>query len=272
MTWLVLDVTNLAHRSFHVLGDLSHEGIKTGVLFGVLRDVLQLQRTFATDRIAWCFDLGESKRKQLYPSYKQHRQAQLAPDKKKALIELRHQIWRLRKEWLPKLGQTTIFVLDGFEADDLIASIVKSNLDESFVLVSSDHDLRQLLDGERIRIWSPTVKEIYTEANFRQDYCGLSPNRYAEIKSLAGCKSDGIAGVQGIGERTAAKFLVGKTISPLVQRRIADSLELRKHNLRLTALPFEGTPRIELTECSWDKAKWRALTDELNMKSLTGAV
>ncbi|MBU1079257.1 MAG: hypothetical protein KKB59_02090, partial [Spirochaetes bacterium] len=64
--WLLLDVSALAYRAlFSIGGDLSHRGVKTGVVFGVFRAVLELMELHDTHRTVWCFDRGCGKRLEL---------------------------------------------------------------------------------------------------------------------------------------------------------------------------------------------------------------
>src|SRR5262245_23520886 len=109
--WLVLDCDYLCHRAFHAMGRLSHEGSLTGVVYGFLRDVKNLQEQFDSSRLVFCFDCRKSLRNELYPDYKRGRQvAAPKPIESKILglddldeetqrrIELRRQIKNLRKE------------------------------------------------------------------------------------------------------------------------------------------------------------------------------
>lgn len=71
---LLLDVNYLCHRAYHTTGHLEFEGIVTGVLYGVLRDIRTLQENLQGEPV-FCFDKGPSKRKLTLPTYKGSRQA-----------------------------------------------------------------------------------------------------------------------------------------------------------------------------------------------------
>src|SRR5574339_705980 len=70
-TWLLIDVSNLCWKAWYTTGDLTHQGVGTGVLFGFLRMLKSLQQGYGTQRCVFCFDLPPYKRKLLYPGYKQ---------------------------------------------------------------------------------------------------------------------------------------------------------------------------------------------------------
>ena len=136
------------------------------------------------------------------------------------------------------------------------------------VVVSSDTDLYQLL-STRVSIWKPHKKEIYTSKDFSRDYYNLDPIQWVQVKALAGCTSDAIPGIPGVGEVTAGKFLRGllKPASKAYQS-IERFQSVWQNNLPLVRLPFEGTmiPKIQTDEVSPDK--WRNLAQRLGMKSL----
>lgn len=94
--------------------------------------------------------------------------------------------------------------LDGFEADDVIASICQNHPDELKVVFTNDRDLRQLLGSNVVIYQAPGF--FYTADIFRTDY-GFNPEHFVYYKALIGDKSDGISGVTGWGPVKAKKHI-----------------------------------------------------------------
>lgn len=264
-TWLAFDVSYLAHKAETTTGALSYKGQPTGVLFGVLRDILSYRGMFGTNSLAFCFDSSFSLRRQRFPFYKSSRTS--SPD-----TSLAWQVSLLRDEVLPKIGFKNIFSWDGYEADDILACVASAVLcspDDRAVIVSEDKDLYQLLSDGRIWMWKPRGKRAYTEENLRSDF-GVSPKDWPDVKAIAGCPTDDIPGVRGVGERTAAKYL-GERLkySSKAYQSIENCGPLRERNRILVGLPYEGCPPCFLrSDDGVTKDSWRFVLGALGMKSL----
>lgn len=261
-TWIVVDGDNIAARSFFTTG-----GLDDGVMFGFFRALVAFQDRFASDDIVICWDRRSKMRQSLYPPYKANRGQNRTPEEQEAHRNLRRQKTQLREEHLTRLGYRNVFHADGFEADDCIASVIK-NLPEqdSAVVVSSDHDLYQLIN-HRVCCYNPIKKETLTLQGFKKQY-GISPGLWIDVKAMAGCSSDNIEGIAGVGEKTACKFLSRK-LKPdsKLYQKIAGS-PIWQRNLELVRLPFPGCPTFELRDNRVTAEKWWKLMDELGMLSL----
>ena len=97
--------------------------------------------------------------------------------------------------------------LEGFEADDLIATLATAGAAQGtdVFICSSDKDCRQLLD-ERIRLYNLRKREIFDAASLLKDW-GVKPEQVVDFQMLVGDSVDNVPGVAGIGEKTAAKLL-----------------------------------------------------------------
>lgn len=269
--WLFFDSNYLCWRAFHSTGELSYKSIPTGILFGYLKALIDIQGLFTTTKVAHCFDRGQSKRKEIYPEYKGTRarnRDDLTEEQKTAFRSVRNQIIRLRKEHLPEIGCKNIFSYSGYEADDIIATLCQT-LPEGHegVIISSDQDLFQLL-SPRIRMYSPKTKQIITENSFRQEW-GIEPKQWVMVKALAGCSSDNVKGIKGVGEKTAVKHLRKELkTSSKTYSKILDEYSTAEKNLPLVTLPFPGCKQFILVEDTIDKIGWEALTDRFGLKSI----
>ena len=269
-TFLIVDVSFIAYRNFYAMGDLSHEGAKTGVPFGVFRDILSFQDTHQTDKIIFCFDGGYSVRSAIYPEYKLRREPKEVDEE---LIEAKGEVARqlrlLRTKYLPKIGFRNILWQLGYEADDLIAEVCRwIKPDDVGVMVSSDQDLYQLLDGDRIILWNPRTHTPTTEASFRREW-GIGPECWATVKSIAGCSSDSVPGVNGVGEKTAIKFLKGELNRDGKKfTDIVHNSALRERNLKLVTLPFPGVDPFRHQKDRVTVERWEWVLNKLGVKSL----
>ena len=265
-TWLLLDCHNLAWRAFHSVGDLEQ-----GVVFGFLKDLQVLLQTLAPGRPVFCFDYGKSLRYDHIPQYKSSRKKQLLKltAREKAMREdASKQIELLRTSILSALGFRNVCFQKRYEADDVIASLCLAlPKREQAVIVSSDKDLYQLL-AHNVRIYNAHASRYVTADTFRAEY-GIAPSQWADVKALAGCRTDDIPGIDGIGDKTAAKFLAGRLKSSSVAYgKIIRNNQKWRSNLPLVQLPMDGVIPIELQRDVVTADRWATVARGLDMPSL----
>lgn len=205
---LLIDSHYLGFQALYCrgLGGLSHSDVATGVLFGFLGRILHLGGFFQTNDIVFCWDSPKSYRKRKFSWYKEHRQAKTAEEQAK-LNNLYIQLNLLRDTILPRIGFANQIIQTGCECDDLIAKIVEK-AESDYVIISADEDLFQLLRGN-VRMYNPSKHKMMTAGRFEENF-GLPPWRWAEVKSIAGCPTDRVPGVGGVGTPTAIQFLKGE--------------------------------------------------------------
>jgi len=270
---LLIDSNFLCHRAFHSTGELSYQGVSSGVIYGFLRSILTLEELFGTScQFVFCWDFGPPIRKKNLSSYKSTREkknALMSPEEKVARQALAEQVEKLRGEYLFDLGYKNVICQNHYEADDLIASVAKSTKSD-VIAVSADKDLYQILEGTRVTIYNPTSKMMMTEKKFREEYHDLAPSEWWKVKALAGCGSDDVPGIDGVGDATAAKYLMGK-VNP--SHKIHAKFDNAKHyllkNELLTKLPYPGCRTFKLFDDRVDYPAWEKLVTKLGMQSLT---
>jgi|LAHR01.1.fsa_nt_gb DNA polymerase I len=243
MITLIIDSSYLCYSSMYSIRDLSSKDQQTGVLFGFLNTILSLSKRFKTNDFVFCFDSKRSVRKRIYPDYKENRK-DYEPEIQRLIEVMRPQRELLQKEILPSIGFSNILMQSGYEADDIIAHLV-IGFREDFVVVSRDSDLYQLLDY--CRIYDIPTKTFLTKDSFKLTR-GLTPKQWIQIKAIAGCPSDNIKGIDGFGEITARKYILGfmKETDKKYQRIFQhENMEKIQLNLRLVSLPMEGSLPIE---------------------------
>lgn len=269
--FLIIDSNYLCHRAANTTGHLTHEGKPTGIAFGMFKTIAQLRDKFETDNLIFCWDYGRNKRIKIDPAYKSKRRKECPTDDELLLKNiLEQQMTQLRTEFIPQLGFNSLWAA-GFEADDIIANICQRTPKGSqSIIVSSDGDLFQLLDADRVVYYRINKGVIYTEADLLAEYC-VFPMQWQDVKAIAGCTSDNVKGVAGVAEKTAAKYLNG-SLRPQSKAFIAitKAADLWEHNLSLVSLPLPGTPSLKIKKTKYNNDQWHTLCGKLGFTSLGG--
>lgn len=266
---LVLDCNYLLWRAHHSTGHLSHGEEATGAVFGFFKAVETLKTRFGTDRLIFCFDHGKSLRKQEFPWYKNKPQKLNADDLRQD-EEVRRQIEKLKADYLPGLGYANVLYQKGYEADDVIFSVVRAYLDRKFVVVSGDRDLYQALNpNARVSIYHPREDRTVTYDSFVRQY-GIQPKTWPKVKAVGGCVSDRVPGMAGVAEKTALMYARG-LCTPHKAKAIdkwCATDQLYKDCLKVVTLPYPGTRKFAIDEDAFDRSAWDRLCDTLGFKSL----
>lgn len=200
-TLIIIDANSLIHRAFHALPPLTHKGQPTGAVYGFLLTLFKAIKDVKATHIVACFDTpARTFRDDIFKEYKSQR-----PSTHQDIISQIHVV----KEVL-KAFSVPIFEKDGFEADDLIATLATKAKGEAKVfIVSGDLDNLQLVD-QMVRVYTlgKGVKDsiVYDETRVQERF-GVIPRQMNDFKALTGDVSDNIPGVPGIGKTTAASLV-----------------------------------------------------------------
>lgn len=273
-TLLVIDCNNLAHRARHVIGELAFKGESTGVIFGFLKQLFHITKEIRPTHFVFAWDSRQSFRKQIYKEYKANRIT--APEDKEALEDAFRQFELLKKQILPSLGFTNIYEFHGYEADDIVASAVKQARGnfQQIIIVSSDSDLLQCLSPS-VSIYTPTSKSFYTQKDFETDK-DISVSQWASVKAIAGCSSDNVPGIKGVGEKTAILYLNGllsdqsKKYKEIVSWKYTEDgniSEEYRRNMRLVRLPFKNIPELKIEKHTFDLQGFKKMCRQYGFKS-----
>lgn len=269
---VVVDTHYLCWRAFYALGSrMSVDDIQTGVLFGVFTDILDLISLWGSHRLVFCFDSAESERKKIYPGYKGSRKKpEPDPEVARQKKQLRDQVQRLQESILPQLGFYDVFSYSGFESDDIIARIVQTNrkLENCITIISADQDLYQLL-RKNVVMYNPRTKSVMTRNSFMREY-QILPSAWSMVKAIAGCHTDSVPGIVGVGEVTAIRYLRGTLRPGKTMASIAGNRDLITRNLSLVKLPFLNTPTPLLVGSRPTAQRWDRVMIDWKMRSLVG--
>jgi DNA polymerase-1 len=186
-----------------------------GGVTGFLRSIAAVIRKHKPTRCVIVFDGkgGSVRRKRMYPNYKANRANKTAFNRYKEFASLEDEQQSMKRqfgrmiEYLQCLPITTL-AIDNIEADDAIAYIANEIFTEQenkVTIVSTDRDFLQLVNN-RISVWSPIKKKMYTPNIMREEF-GIDAKNYLLYRALTGDKSDNIPGVNGVGLKTMIKRL-----------------------------------------------------------------
>ncbi len=253
---IIIDSNYLCYISkFSLSQGLTYRGNRTEIIYGFLKNIISLSKKFETNKFVFCWDSKHSKRKNIFPEYKSKRHSDKTEEEKELDIIAYTQFDQLKNYVLLELGFSNIFHFAGYESDDLIASIVIDNPNSNNIIVSSDEDLFQLLDY--CSIYNFSKKTVMNKNLFMRTY-GIEPKQWAEVKCIAGCSSDNVPGVKGVGEKTAIKYIQGtlKSSSKVFNSIKTRSLDEETLTRKLVTLPFPGTKRVKIENDNLSETKF----------------
>jgi 5'-3' exonuclease len=213
---LIVDFLNTFMRNFTGSPAMNDNGEHVGGMTASLQSIGNAIRLTGATRCIIVSDGegGSSRRRKVYPDYKMKRRVQSLHVNRTYEFQNEVEEYASMKRQSVRLLQyithmPVIFVcIDNTEADDIIAYIAKEVYNKEnnrITIMSSDKDFLQLVDN-RIQVWSPTKKKLYTESLVRDEY-GISSENFLFYRMLDGDTSDNIPGVQGTGLKTIQKYL-----------------------------------------------------------------
>jgi len=266
MNLLLLDCNSVSYVAFYAISkELTHNNIRTDVIYGFMSMSLQLMNEFPDHIPVFCWDHGYGKRKVMFPGYKLKRDL-LPPAELKKREAFKAELEKIKFKYLPEMEVKNNFFADGYEADDIIASISKSlGPRDSAVIVSGDQDLYQLLN-DKVTIFCPRYRTLMTKPKFLIKY-GLPVSQWAFYKSLAGCTSDCIPGCPGIGPKKAIQFINDELTNPAAIENFMKT-DVYKLYKQLTTIPLDGCPKFLPAPENINGRAWGKLAQRLGMKSL----
>jgi 5'-3' exonuclease len=212
---MLLDTASLYFRAFYGVPDTvrSADGTPVNAVRGLLDIIAKLVTTYEPTHLVACWDddWRPQWRVDLIPSYKAHRVVEVVaagPDVEEVPDPLETQVPVIR-EALATLGIATVGAAE-HEADDVIGTLA-TRATQPVDIVTGDRDLFQLVDDARdVRVIytarGMSNLEVVTDAVVVAKY-GVHAAQYADFATMRGDASDGLPGVKGVGEKTAASLL-----------------------------------------------------------------
>jgi DNA polymerase-1 len=278
-TLALIDGNSIAYRAFYALPDdlATKSGQVTNAVFGFTRMLIRLMKDHHPEGVAVAWDVSRHTfRTDSYPEYKANRDK--APDHFRSQLPLIDEV-------LDALHITQLRE-EGYEADDIIASLAKKAVADGWdvLIVTGDRDAFQLVGDD--------VKVLYTrrgisdtvlaDDDWIEEKYGISPTQYVEYAALRGDNSDNLPGVPGVGEKTAAKLITEYGSIDGVYHAVAEQTPKLRENLsanreqvflnrKLMALVDDlelGSGTSDFATREWDKTTVKNLFDSLEFHTM----
>lgn len=195
---VLVDGSSFIYRAYYALPQLTSNGRAIGAIYGFCSMLISLLEKHRSDLFLVALDSGRHTfRSEISSSYKANRQ-----DTPEELVSQ----FPILREACHAFGIRTA-EKKGFEADDILATYADklSKLDYDVRILSSDKDLMQLVN-DRVSLFDPMKSKVIKSAEVVEKY-GVTPDKMIPLQALMGDSSDNIAGIPGVGPKTAAKLI-----------------------------------------------------------------
>ena len=277
---LLIDGHSMAYRAFFALpadNFTTAQGQHTNAIYGFATMLLSLLSSEKPTHVAVAFDVSrKSFRSEIFPEYKANRAK--TPDEFRSQMSYLHEL-------VTAFGIST-FEVEGYEADDIIATIAKQAEREGaeVLICTGDRDSFQLVNETTTVLYPKRgVSDLVrmTPDEVRQKY-GMSPQQYPDFAALRGDPSDNLPSVPGVGEKTAAKWIVeygslhelianidklGGKVGQSLRDSISDVIRNRELTQLVANVPFE----LSIDALAWsgvDENETTTLFEKLEFKTL----
>ncbi|MDR0985261.1 MAG: hypothetical protein LBL53_02115 [Endomicrobium sp.] len=197
---IIIDANAYIHRVFHALPTmLTYKGTQINAVYGFVKLLFKFKKKIKPNYIVICFDYpAKYFRHEIYKDYKKNR----LPSSKKLVGQI-----PIIKEALEVLNIKSL-ELKGYEADDLIATIVELTKNNNLqkIIITGDKDLLQLVNNNEVVVWNDSQNTMYNSNKIKEKY-GINPKQIIDVLALMGDIVDNIPGIKGIGKKTAIKLI-----------------------------------------------------------------
>ena len=277
---LLIDGHSMAYRAFFALpaeNFTTAQGQHTNAIYGFATMLISLIKEEKPTHIAVAFDVSRKTfRTEIFPEYKANRSK--TPDEFRSQMSYLHEL-------VSAFGIQQ-FEIEGYEADDIIATITKRAEKErcEILICTGDRDSFQLVN-ERTTILYPK-RGVSEMARMTPDAViakyGMSAEQYPDFAALRGDPSDNLPSVPGVGEKTAAKWIVDfgslknllsnvDTLGGKVGQSLRDNIDNVIRNRELTQLVHDAPVDFEIDALTWagpDEALVTPLFEKLEFRTL----
>ena len=277
---LLIDGHSMAYRAFYALpaeNFTTASGQHTNAIYGFATMLLSLLSSEKPTHVAVAFDVSRKTfRSEIFPEYKANRAK--TPDEFRSQMSYLHE--------LVKAFGITQFEVEGYEADDVIATITKRAEKEGaeVFICTGDRDSFQLVNDKTTVLYPKRgVSDLarMTPDAVQEKY-GMSPAQYPDFAALRGDPSDNLPSIPGVGEKTAAKWVVEygslqellsnvDKVGGKVGQALRDSIDNVIRNRELTQLVAEVPLDLSIDALAWsgvDENLTNPLFDRLEFKTL----
>jgi len=277
---LLIDGHSMAYRAFFALpveNFTTAQGQHTNAIYGFATMLISLLKDEKPTHVAVAFDVSRKTfRSEIFPEYKANRAK--TPDEFRSQMSYLHE--------LVKGFGISQFEIEGFEADDIIATITKRAEKEGaeVLICTGDRDSFQLVTKQTTVLYPKRgVSEMarMTPDAVQEKY-GMTPEQYPDFAALRGDPSDNLPSIPGVGEKTASKWVIeyGSLVELLAQAekvggKVGEALRANidnvKRNRELTQLIHDAPMEFTIDALAWSgvtESDLTALFEELEFRTL----
>jgi DNA polymerase-1 len=277
---LLIDGHSMAYRAFFALpaeNFTTAQGQHTNAIYGFATMLISLLKEEKPTHVAVAFDVSRKTfRTEIFPEYKANRAK--TPDEFRSQMSFLHE--------LVKGFSISQFEIEGYEADDIIATITKRAEKEGaeVLICTGDRDSFQLVTDKTTVLYPKRgvseMARMTPDAVFEK--YGMTPEQYPDFAALRGDPSDNLPSIPGVGEKTAAKWVVEYgSLQELLKQvdgvggKVGDSLrgniENVKRNRELTQLIHDAPMEFAIDALAWSgvaESDLTSLFEQLEFRTL----
>jgi len=277
-TLTIVDTFGFFFRAYYALPPLRNsQGFPTGLLTGFINMIHRFEKEHTTDYIVFALDSkGPTFRNELYSEYKAHR----PPPPEELLKQLPVAI-----NWIEKMGFANVSQ-DGFEADDVIATITRCAVEAGIKvrIISHDKDLYQLIDDDKV-----VIVDAIKRAEINEEGCikkfEVHPKDFIDFQAIVGDSADNVPGVRGIGQKGASKLInkfhtleniydhIDQAGTPRIQNLLKESRDMAFLSRELVRLRSDVFPSCDLEQYRFEERDYLfAIKDEFEKYEMKRAL
>ncbi len=275
--FVLIDGNALLHRAYHAMPPLTtSSGELINAVYGFTSMLLKIFSDLHPEYVACAFDMKA-------PTFRNIEFVDYKAKRPKMDEELVGQIERIHE--VVRTLNIPIFEVEGYEGDDVIATLAEQTKNTQTIIVTGDRDALQLIDKNTL-VYCPlkglSNPILYDEKRVLEKY-GLYPNQIADYKALAGDASDNYPGIAGIGPKTATDLLqkfgsldeIYKNINEIknekLKNKLTENIDFAYKCQKLARAVRDVPITLHLEDCrliNYDYDKVSKLFAELEFRSL----
>ena len=265
----LVDGKFIYYRSLYALLKTDLDSMESSLYYLFVKTLLSIAKGIQTKRenlipkpIIICWDSKHSYRKMAFPAYKKKHRT-ISEDVRKLIAKSLPNLMN----WMHRIGLLNVY-FPGYEADDVFAAYTTRIPECCYVVISNDEDIYQLLNKKVCMCKLKKDKKlIYTCSDFEGEHDDIRASDWAYVKAIAGCKSDCIPGVNGIGEKRAIRFIKGE-LDDRSSKKILDNNRLVLFYYTLVKLPYLNKKLpVEVVERKFNFEEFTKFCQIYNLRS-----
>jgi len=261
----LIDGNSYIYRAYYAIKDLTtSRGEPINAIYGFSRMLINFLYERKPDYLAIAFDLPA-------PTFRHRRFSAYKANRPQMPLSLQNQLISIKE--IIRAFNVQIFELEGYEADDLLATIAKKTEKEIDVFIfTKDKDILQLI-SHNIRVVDQKKTDHIYDLDWVREKYGLEPSRITEAMALCGDSTDNIPGASGVGEKTSLKLIqefgslenlfnnLEQVKNEKLRESLRNSAEQVRINHELLTLSTEVPLEMKIDHLRINRAYWEKVVE-----------